>query len=59
MENAEYGVDSRYKSEKQRKEESSSLMEARMERLKKMPRCEIIRSRLLQLKLKLETFLKK
>ncbi len=57
LDDAEYGVDSRYKSKKERKSDALALMQARLERMKKLPRKEVLRARLLQLKLKMEDFL--
>ncbi|MDT4863558.1 hypothetical protein FQZ97_982710 [compost metagenome] len=55
---AEYGVDSRYKSREEQKADSIALMEARLERMKTLPKEQIIRARLMQVKLKMERFLK-
>ena len=55
---SEYGVDSRYKTTKERKHDSVALMEARLERIKKLSREQILRAKLLQLKLKMENYLK-
>ncbi|MEX0660269.1 MAG: hypothetical protein WEA58_05630 [Balneolaceae bacterium] len=57
LDNAEYGVDSRYKSKKERESDALALMQARLERMKNLSREEVIRARLLQLKLKMENFL--
>lgn len=54
-ENAEYGVDSRYRSSEERKEETIALMQARLERIKNLSREQIIKVKLLQLKLKMKT----
>ena len=54
----EYGVDSRYKTAKERKHDSVALMEARLERIKKLPKEQILRAKLMQLKLKMENYLK-
>lgn len=54
----EFGVDSRYKSKLEKDQDSIDLMQARLDRMKKLPREEIIRARLLQLKLKMEEYLK-
>ena len=59
IENAEYGVDSRYKSNKERESEATALMEARLMRMKNLSRDQIIRAKLLQLKLKMEEYIKK
>ena len=55
---SEYGVDSRYKTAKEREEDSIALMQARLERMKKLPKEQILRAKLLQLKLKMENYLK-
>lgn len=55
---AEYGVDSRYTSAKERKRDSIVLMETRLERLKSLPKEDILRAKLLQLKLKMRNYLK-
>lgn len=55
---SEYGVDSRYKTKKERELDSFALMQARLERMKNLPREEILRAKLLQLKLKMENYLK-
>jgi len=57
-ENAEYGVDSRYKSDKERESDATVLMEARLIRMKNLSKDQIIRAKLLQLKLKMEEYLK-
>ena len=57
-EDAEYGVDSRYKSNKERDSDAAVLMEARLQRMKKLSRDQIIQAKLMQLKLKMEDFLK-
>jgi len=59
IENAEYGVDSRYKSKKERESEATALMEARLMRMKNLSRDQIVRAKLLQLKLKMEEYVKK
>lgn len=59
IENAEYGVDSRYKSKKERESEATALMEARLMRMKNLSKDQIIRAKLLQLKLKMEEYVKK
>ena len=58
FENAEYGVDSRYKSKKERESEATALMEARLMRMKNLSREQIVRAKLLQLKLKMEEYTK-
>ena len=58
IEDAEYGVDSRYKSDKERESDATALMEARLIRMKNLSKDQIIRAKLLQLKLKMEEYLK-
>lgn len=57
-EEAEYGLDSRYQSKKDRNSDSAMLMEARLSRMKNLSKDQILRARLLQLKLKMEDYLK-
>lgn len=57
--NEEYSIDSRYKSADERKLESNVLMEARLQRMENANPSLIIRAKLLQLKLKMDEFLKK
>ncbi|MCH8567136.1 MAG: hypothetical protein LAT67_02675 [Balneolales bacterium] len=57
-EDPEFGVDSRYRSEKERKSESIALMEARLKRMKNMSKDDILRAKLMQLKLRMEEFIK-
>ncbi|MCL9806885.1 hypothetical protein NAT51_15220 [Flavobacterium amniphilum] len=56
---SEFGVDSRYNSEKEREQDSIALMQARLERMKNLPKEQILRAKLMQLKLKMEDYLKK
>jgi hypothetical protein len=58
IEDTEYGVDSRYKSDKERESDATALMEARLIRMKNLSKDQIIRAKLLQLKLKMEQYLK-
>jgi len=58
IEEAEYSVDSRYSSTKEKASDGEALMEARLERMKNLSSGQIINARLLQLKLKMERFLK-
>lgn len=58
IEDAEYGLDSKYKSNKERESEAASLMEARLMRMKNLSKNQIIRAKLMQLKLKMEEYLK-
>lgn len=57
MENAEYGVDSRYTSKKRKEADGTALMEARLERMKSLSKDQLIKAKLLQLKLQMEAFL--
>lgn len=59
IEHAEYGVDSRYTSKKERQADSQALMEARLDRMKNLSKDQIIRAKLLQLKLKMEEYIQK
>lgn len=59
IDDAEYGLDSRYKSKEERKIDGASLMEARLQRIKNLSKDQIIHARLLQLKLKMEEYLQK
>lgn len=54
---AEYGLDSRYNSKKERASEAASLMEARLMRMKNLSKEHIIRAKLMQLKLKMEAYI--
>ena len=54
----EFGVDSRYKTNNEREQESIALMQARLDRMKNLSNEQILRAKLLQLKLKMENFLK-
>jgi hypothetical protein len=56
-ENVEFGIDSRYQNGKEKESDSVALMEARLERMKNLPKEQIIRAKLLQLKLKMENYL--
>lgn len=58
IEDAEYGLDSRYNSTKERESEAASLMEARLMRMKNLSKDQIIRAKLMQLKFKMEEYLK-
>jgi hypothetical protein len=58
IEDAEYGVDSRYKSVKERESDATALMEARLIRMKNLSKDQIIRAKLFQLKLKMVEYLK-
>jgi hypothetical protein len=54
----EYGVDSRYRNKKERESDSIALMQSRLERMKNVSKEQIVRAKLLQLKLQMEKFLK-
>lgn len=56
---SEYGLDFRYKSKKEQESEATALMEARLERMKNLSEDQIIRATLMQLKLKMEEFIKR
>ncbi len=58
LEDAEYGIDSRYESKKEQETEATALMEARLARMKQLSRDQIVRAKLLQLKLQMEDYLK-
>jgi len=58
IEDAEYGLDSRYKSKKERESEAVLLMEARLKRMKNLSKDQINRAKLMQLKLNMEEYLK-
>lgn len=57
-EDVEYGIDSRYQSLKEKKSESVLLMKARLNRMKNLSKEQVMRAKLLQLKLKMENYLK-
>jgi plasmid maintenance system antidote protein VapI len=54
----EYGIDSRYKSKEERESDAAALMEARLNRIKNISKDQITKAKLLQLKLKMEEYLK-
>jgi hypothetical protein len=54
----EYGIDSRYKSKKERESDATALMEARLMRMKNLSEDQITKAKLLQLKLKMEEYIK-
>ncbi|MGB0879998.1 MAG: hypothetical protein ACPGTO_05480 [Polaribacter sp.] len=54
----EFGIDSRYKSKKEYQSEATALMEARLKRMKNLSKDQIIRAKLIQLKLNMEEFIK-
>lgn len=55
---AEYGIDSRYKSNKERESDAAALMEARLMRMKNLSKDQITKAKLLQLKLQMEEYIK-
>jgi hypothetical protein len=55
----EFGVDSRYKSKKEREQDSVALMQAILERMKNVTGEQILHAKLFQLKFKMEDYLKK
>jgi hypothetical protein len=54
----EYGIDSRYKSNKERESDATTLMEARLRRMKNLSKNQITKAKLMQLKLKMEEYIK-
>ncbi len=54
----EYGIDSRYNSDNERKSDATILMEARLRRLKNLSKDQITKAKLLQLKLRMEEYIK-
>lgn len=57
--NPEFGVDSRYKSLDKKLSDGKQLMEARLKRLNNLSRSQVIKAKLLQLKLRMEDFIKR
>lgn len=55
----EYGVDSRYTSKSEQEKEATALMEARLKRMKNLSKEQIVKAKLMQLKLKMDEYLKK
>jgi hypothetical protein len=55
----EFGIDSCYKTKNEREEDAVALMQARLDRMKNLSKEQILRAKLLQLKLKMEDYLKK
>lgn len=53
----EFGVDSRYTSKRERKADSKALMESRLKRMENFSEDQIIKAKLLQLKLRMEEFI--
>lgn len=54
----EFGVDSKYKNQAERLSAGKELLEARLNRINQLPKNQIIKARLLQLKLQMEDYLK-
>lgn len=54
----EYGIDSRYKSKTERESDATALMEARQMKMKNLSKEQITKAKLLQLKLKMEEYIK-
>ena len=54
----EYGVDSGYTSKKEQENQATALMEARLKRMKNLSNEQIVKAKLMQLKLKMEEYLK-
>ncbi|MCF8428087.1 MAG: hypothetical protein K9H61_03640 [Bacteroidia bacterium] len=54
----EFGVDSRYQSKEERVLDAILLMQARLDRMKNLSREQTLRAKLLQLKLRMENYLK-
>jgi len=57
MMDIEYGVDSRYKSNEESELDATSLMEARLMRMKNLSKEQITKAKLMQLKLKMEEYI--
>lgn len=55
---SEYGIESRYNTAKEKESDSEALMKARLERMKNLSKEQILRAKLLQLKIKMENYLK-
>ncbi|MCB0647549.1 MAG: hypothetical protein KDC49_12860 [Saprospiraceae bacterium] len=55
---AEFGLDSRYTSKNEYAAEASALMEARLNRMKNLTKDQIIRAKLMQLKLQMEEYIR-
>lgn len=54
VEDPEFGLDSRYTSDEERASEAAMLMEARLKRMKNLSKDQVIRAKLMQLKLQME-----
>jgi len=53
-----FGVDSRYRSDRERKTDAAALMEARLRRMKNLSKEQVTRAKLMQLKLRMEEYIK-
>lgn len=58
IDNLEYGVDSRYATAKEKDHDSIALMKARLEKMNNLSAEQILQAKLMQLKLKMESYLK-
>jgi len=58
LEDPEYGLDSRYQSEKESETEAAALMEARLNKIKNLSKQQILYAKLMQLKIRMEGYLK-
>jgi len=54
----EFGVDSRYSSNKQKRKDGKQLLKSRLEKLESLPNNQIVKAKLLQLKFRIEEYLK-
>lgn len=57
-EDPEFGLDSRYESRAESESEATLLMEARLNRMKNLSKEDIVRAKLMQLKLQMENYVK-
>lgn len=55
----DYGVDSRYKTLRDREQDGVELMQARLDRIKNLSKEQILHAKLVQLKLRMEDYLKR
>ncbi len=58
IDGAEYGVNSKYSSRKDQRADGKALMEARLQRMQNLSEEQIMKARLIQLKLKMEDYIK-
>lgn len=54
----EFGIDSRYRSDKERKSDATALMEARLTRMRNFSKEHVTKAKLMQLKLRMEEYIK-